>query len=239
MTFSYSPLAKVSQLSCALASALFIGGCDKKDTTADTTGTPAETVAPTTTADATTQTTADTSVAVTDSDSDATNIAPATVQPTATADTQQYSTLAHISADTLDSMVFEQLLNSDNLTAEQKTCLKARDKNIGLAESQTYFAGKLTPKEMNDLNTFYDSKVGKKLIVYGDEQLRTMNGMPVKNPMPAPTEQEIAEMKAFMESPVGQKYMAINNAEGKGSMYEALKPTINAELSRCHIDLIQ
>ncbi|WP_230661640.1 DUF2059 domain-containing protein [Psychrobacter sp. I-STPA10] len=228
--YTAKPTTKVAFTTVALVTVLLIGGCDKKESTTDTT-TDTATVTETTEAATTAPTTTDTTV-------NENNDNVATPEPAAPA-TGVDTTLAQLSSDTLNNMVFEPLINSGQLTAEQKACLEARDKNIGLAESQAYFESKLTKEELDKLNAFYSSDVGKKLIIYGNEQLQTLNGQQVTNPLPAPSEQEMAEMQQFMQSPVGQKYMALNNAEGAGSMYEALNPTIQAELSRCNINMNQ
>ena len=216
---SSKSFSKVALVSTALAAALFISGCNKNETTESTETKTAVDAATTSTASET----------ATPTQTTATN--DAAVQPTT-----EYSTLAQLSSDTLNNMVFEPLINSGQLTDEQKSCLEARDKNIGIAEADAYFKSKLTKEELDELNTFYSSDIGKKLIVYGNEQLQVMNGLEVTNPMPAPSEAEMAEMQQFMQSPVGQKYMALNNAEGEGSMYESLNPVIEAELSRCNIE---
>lgn len=222
--FSSSPIFKASLLSGTIITALFIGGCNKNDTATDT-------------ADADTTNSAAVDSVATDADAADDTTTPVASSPSVVTPAEpQYSTLAQLSSDSFNNMVFVPLINSGSLTAEQKSCLQARDKNIGLAESQTFFESKFTKAELNELNEFYESPVGKKLIAYGNEQLRTMNGLEVKTPMADPSEQEIAEMQKFMQSPVGQKYMALNNAEGEGSMYEALGPTIKAELSRCNIE---
>ena len=221
MTFSLtSKLFRVSLVSGALMTALLTGGCNKNTATDDQATTTDSAVVDT---DATVSTTSDSA------DS-------ATTAPAAQPAEQQYSTLAHLSSDTFNNMLFVPLINSGSLTPEQKSCLEARDPNIGLAESQAFFESKFTEAELNELNEFYESPVGMKLIEYGNEQLRVMNGLEVESPMGEPTAEESAEMQRFMQSPVGQKYMAMNNAEGEGSMLEALRPTITGELSRCNIE---
>ncbi|WP_131668923.1 DUF2059 domain-containing protein [Psychrobacter pygoscelis] len=220
MTFSLtSKLFRVSLVSGVLMTALLTGGCNKNTATDDQATTTDSTGVDT---DATVGTT---------SDSDS-----ATTTPVAQPAEPQYSTLAHLSSDTFNNMLFVPLINSGSLTPEQKSCLEARDPNIGLAESQAFFESKFTEAELNELNEFYESPVGMKLIEYGNEQLRVMNGLEVEKPMGEPTAEESAEMQKFMQSPVGQKYMAMNNAEGEGSMLEALRPTITGELSRCNIE---
>lgn len=209
----------------ALIATLLVGGCDKKEAATDANANTE------TTEVVTTSTTADTATTEVVSESSvATDTAPLADKDT---------TLAQLSSDTLNNMVFIPLIDSGELTDEQKTCLEARDKNLGMAESQAYFESKLTKEELDELNTFYSSDIGKKLLAYGNEQLKTLNGQEVSNPLPAPSEDEMAQMQAFMQSPTGQKYLALNNAEGEDSMYSALNPIIEAELQRCNIDLNQ
>ena len=47
----------------------------------------------------------------------------------------------------------------------------------------------------------------------------------------------MTEIQTFMESPLGAKYMKINNAEGEGSAMEVLNVPIEAEFERCNVDL--
>ena len=216
---SSNSFSKVALAGTALAAALLISGCNKNDNT-ETNAAVSET---------------ETAVEAPASEEKAEAVTAAPTEAVSTA-TAQYSTLAQLSSDTLNNMVFEPLINSGQLTDEQKSCLEDRDKNIGIAEADAYFKSKLSKEELDELNAFYSSDIGKKLIVYGNEQLQIMSGQEVANPMPAPSEAEMAEMQQFMQSEVGQKYMQLNNAEGEGSMYEKLNPIIEAELARCEIE---
>ena len=220
---SSNSFSKVALAGTALAAALLISGCNKHDNT-ETNAAVSETET------AVEAPAAEEKVeAVTAAPTEAEGVNVSTT-------TAQYSTLAQLSSDTLNNMVFEPLINSGQLSDEQKSCLEARDKNIGIAEADAYFKSKLSKEELDELNAFYSSDIGKKLIIYGNEQLQIMSGQEVANPMPAPSEAEMAEMQQFMQSEVGQKYMQLNNAEGEGSMYEKLNPVIEAELARCEIE---
>lgn len=64
-----------------------------------------------------------------------------------------------------------------------------------------------------------------------------MNGEEIATPMADPTPEEMTKIQTFMESPLGVKYMKINNAEGEGSAMEVLNVPINAEFERCNVDL--
>ena len=145
--------------------------------------------------------------------------------------------MTKITLDTVDKILFVPLINSGDLSAEQVTCLEARDKNLGKAEVDEFYNSKFSVVELQELDTFYTSEIGEKLLAFGSQQLQMMNGEQIANPIPEPSEAEMTEIQAFMQSPVGAKYMQINNAEGAGSAMEILNTPIEAELKRCNIDM--
>lgn len=145
--------------------------------------------------------------------------------------------MTKITLDTVDKILFVPLINSGDLSAEQVTCLEARDKNLGKAEVDEFYKSQFSVVELQELDTFYTSEIGEKLLAFGSQQLQMMNGEQIANPIPEPSEAEMTEIQAFMQSPVGAKYMQINNAEGAGSAMEILNTPIEAELKRCNIDM--
>lgn len=210
--FTKNTVAKTSLLSCTLAALLLTTGCDKTPkTTEDTTNA-------TTTSD----------VAVADTSN------PKSTSSTASQDDLVMTT---ITLDTINSLLFTPIINSDALNEEQVSCLEARDKDLGKAEMDAFYKSQFTDAELDKLNEFYNSDVGKKLIAFGSEQLRAMNGEEIATPMADPTPEEMAKIQTFMESPLGVKYMKINNAEGEGSAMEVLNTPIKTEFERCNVDL--
>ena len=145
--------------------------------------------------------------------------------------------MTKITLDTVDKILFVPLINSGDLSAKQVTCLEARDKNLGKAEVDEFYKSQFSVVELQELDTFYTSEIGEKLLAFGSQQLQMMNGEQIANPIPEPSEAEMTEIQAFMQSPVGAKYMQINNAEGAGSAMEILNTPIEAELKRCNIDM--
>lgn len=198
---------KTSLLSSTLAALLFMTGCDKTPETAD-------------------DMTSGANVAEVDTIKDAP--APAT---------QDDLVMTTITLDTVDSLLFAPVINSGALSAEQVSCLESRDKDLGKAEVDRFYKSQFTDVELQDLDDFYTSEVGKKLITFGNEQLRVMNGEEIATPMADPTPEEMTEIQTFMESPLGVKYMKINNTEGEGSAMEVLNGPIEAEFKRCNVDL--
>lgn len=205
--FTANTALKTSLLSSTLAALLFMTGCDKTPETADDT----------------------TSGAIT-AEVDATKEAPAPV-------TQNDLVMTTITLDTVNSLLFAPVINSGALSAEQVSCLESRDKDLGKAEVDRFYKSQFTDAELQELDDFYTSEVGKKLITFGNEQLRVMNGEEIATPLADPTPEEMTEIQTFMESPLGVKYMKINNAEGEGSAMEVLNVPIEAEFKRCKVDL--
>ena len=173
---------------------------------------------------------------VEDTTSDASDTAVTQAAPSDT-DAQNDLVMTTITLDTVNSLLFAPVINSGALSAEQVSCLESRDKNLGKAEVDHFYKSQFTDAELKALDDFYTSDVGKKLIAFGNEQLRVMNGEEVATPMAEPTPEEMTEIQTFMESPLGVKYMKINNAEGEGSAMEVLKGPIEAEFKRCNVDL--
>ncbi|WP_426241056.1 DUF2059 domain-containing protein [Psychrobacter sp. TWP2-1-2] len=151
--------------------------------------------------------------------------------------TQDDLVMTTITLDTVDSLLFAPVINSGALSAEQVSCLESRDKDLGKAEVDRFYKSQFTDAELQELDDFYTSNVGKKLIAFGNEQLLVMNGEEIAKPMADPTPEEMTEIQTFMESPLGVKYMKINNAEGEGSAMEVLNGPIEAEFARCKVDL--
>ena len=204
-------LSKVS-LGCALAAAVFMTGCNDTATTETVEG--VDTVNDT---------------AVVASEDVYTN-------SSASADSDEL-VMTTITLDTVDQMLFVPLLTNGELSQEQVSCLEARDKDLGKSEVDAFYKSKFSDAELASLNEFYASDVGQKLLDFGNEQLLIMNGQQVAEPMPDPTPEEMAEIQTFMESPLGVKYMEVNNAEGAGSAMEVINAPINAEFKRCNIDI--
>ncbi|HCT72759.1 MULTISPECIES: DUF2059 domain-containing protein [Psychrobacter] len=173
---------------------------------------------------------------VEDTTSDASDTAVTQAAPSDT-DAQNDLVMTTITLDTVNSLLFAPVINSGALSAEQVSCLESRDKNLGKAEVDRFYKSQFTDAELKELDDFYTSGVGKKLIAFGNEQLRVMNGEEVATPMAQPTPEEMTEIQTFMESPLGVKYMKINNAEGEGSAMEVLNGPIEAEFKRCNVDL--
>lgn len=172
----------------------------------------------------------------TDKAADSANIKTTTATSPTTEDPEVFL-MTTLALATVNDMFFDPLIQSEELSAEQKTCLNARDKNLGATEIQAYYNSNFTPAELQELNEFYASDTGEKMLAYGNEQMRMMNGEEISNPMSAPSEDEMIKLQEFMQSPLGVKNMQLNNAEGAGSVMETLTPTINAEFKRCHINL--
>ena len=208
--FTKNTVAKTSLLSCTLAALLLTTGCDKTPKTTDDT----------------TNATAKSDVAVTD-----------TSNPESSTTSQDDLVMTTITLDTINSLLFAPIINSGALSTEQVSCLESRDKDLGKAEMDAFYKSQFTDAELDKLNEFYTSDVGKKLIDFGNEQLRAMNGEEIATPMPDPTPEEMAKIQTFMESPLGVKYMKINNAEGEGSAMEVLNTPIKTEFERCNVDL--
>ncbi|MDN5733717.1 MAG: DUF2059 domain-containing protein [Psychrobacter sp.] len=204
-------LSKVS-LGCALAAAVFMTGCNDTATTETVEGV---------------DTVNDTAV-VASEDVD--------TNSSASADSDEL-VMTTITLDTVDQMLFVPLLTNGELSQEQVSCLEARDKDLGKSEVDAFYKSKFSDAELASLNEFYASDVGQKLLDFGNEQLLIMNGQQVAEPMPDPTPEEMAEIQTFMESPLGVKYMEVNNAEGAGSAMEVINAPINAEFKRCNIDI--
>lgn len=208
--FTKNMVAKTSLLSCTFAALLLTTGCDKTPKTTDDT----------------TNATAKSDVAVAD-----------TSNPKSSTTSQDDLVMTTITLDTINSLLFAPIINSGALNEEQVSCLESRDKDLGKAEMDAFYKSQFTDAELDKLNEFYNSDVGKKLIAFGSEQLRTMNGEEIASPMPDPTPEEMAKIQTFMESPLGVKYMKINNAEGEGSAMEVLNTPIKTEFERCNVDL--
>lgn len=233
-------LNKTALITATLMATVMVSGCNKEKAEGDTNAAPDKAVTTDTTQ--TTQTTTTETTETTDtvnSDTsinpiDTANTTPAVAQ-TPVLDSNEDLTVARLTSETIDNQLFIPLIESGQITKEQANCLKARDKNFAVAEAQAFYKTKFSADELKKLNEFYKSPTGKNLIGYGNEQLRAMNGLEIKNPMPAPSEKELNAMKSFMESDLGKKYQQVNNSEGPGSLVEALQPIVDGELKRCNI----
>lgn len=201
-------------LGCTLAAAVFLSGCNDTATTESVEGV---------------DTVNDTAVAT----NAATNYEIATSAP---ADSDEL-VMTTITLDTIDQMLFVPLLTNGELSQEQMSCLEARDEDLGKSEVDAFYKSKFSDAELASLNEFYASDVGQKLLDFGNEQLLIMNGQQVATPMPDPTPEEMEQIQTFMESPLGVKYMEVNNAEGAGSAMEVINAPLNAEFERCNIDI--
>jgi len=205
--FTANTALKTSLLSSTLAALLFMTGCDKTPETAD-----------------------ETTSGASPAEVNATKDAPAPA-------TQDDLVMTTITLDSVNSLLFAPVINSGALSAEQVSCLESRDKDLGKAEVDSFYKSQFTDAELQELDDFYTSEVGKKLITFGNEQLRVMNGEEIATPLADPTPEEMTEIQTFMESPLGVKYMKINNAEGEGSAMEVLNVPIETEFKRCNVDL--
>ncbi|WP_352257698.1 DUF2059 domain-containing protein [Psychrobacter sp. TB55-MNA-CIBAN-0194] len=205
--FTPSSIVKSSIFSCTLAALLLTTGCDKTPETAD------------------------------DTTSDASTAEVVATDKAAAPATQDDIVMTTITLDTVNKLLFAPIINSGTLSAEQVSCLESRDEDLGKAEVDSFYKSQFTDAELQELDDFYTSEVGEKLIAFGNEQLLVMNGEEIATPMAEPTPEEMTEIQTFMESPLGVKYMKINNAEGEGSAMEVLNVPIEAEFKRCNVDL--
>ncbi len=217
MLFSTKHTLTKLSIGCSLAVAVLITGCNKTATT-----------------DETASATDSTEVAVV---SDTSVVNTDKVDIDAVAADQDDLIMTTITLDTVEQMLFAPLLTNGELTPEQVTCLEARDSDLGKAEVDAFYKSKFTDAELEALNEFYASEVGQKLLDFGKQQLLVMNGQEVASPMAEPTPEEMAEIQTFMQSPLGVKYVEINNAEGAGSAMEVINVPLNAEFKRCNIDI--
>lgn len=144
--------------------------------------------------------------------------------------------MTSLGLESINNMIIDPFIASDEINEKQKSCLAARDKNLGQSELQDFYNEKFTEAELKALNNFYNSAVGQKILQYGKEEMILMNGGEVATPMADPTEEEVAEIQAFMQSPTGTKYARINNEVGEGSAIAAIEPPINAKLKSCNIN---
>ncbi len=207
---------KRSLFGVVLASSLLATGCDNTANTTD-------------------DSLSDTEVQIEETQTDNTAITPTAVTPTTSV--EEPFVMTTIGMNSINSMIFTPLINSGELTGEQATCLAARDNNLGQTELQDFYKRQFSDAELQELDDFYNSDVGQKMLQFGEQEMVIMNGGEVATPMADPTPDEIAEIQAFMQSPTGVKYVQTNNALGEGSAILSLEEPINAEFQRCNIDL--
>ena len=209
-------LSKMSWSSVVLATVLLSVGCDKSASTDNepVTDKQAEVAA------------VDTPMAQKD-----------TVKPVDNTNQDEVFVMTTLGLDSINSLIFAPLTSGDTLTPAQKTCLQARDKNLGQTELQAYYKAQFSAAELKELDDFYKSAVGQKMLEYSRQELVAMSGKEVANPMPDPTAEEITAIKTFTQSPIGIRYAQVNNALGEGSAIATLDAPINAEFTRCNIDL--
>ena len=209
LTVNKNSVAKSSLVACSLALTLLISACNEKPETADTAAAEPKT-----------------EVAV---------VEPATT-PTAPVEEEVF-VMTTLGLDSINNMILNPLIASDQLNAEQKTCLQARDKALGQAQLQAFYKEKFSAAELQELKDFYSSDVGQKMLEYGKQEIVLMTGGEVATPMAEPTAEEITAIQAFAQSPTGVKYAKMNNELGEGSAIAALDAPMNAEFKRCNIDL--
>ncbi|WP_201584632.1 DUF2059 domain-containing protein [Psychrobacter jeotgali] len=145
--------------------------------------------------------------------------------------------ITDIALEGLNDAFFTPLINSSSLSDEQKSCLEARDKNLGRAELQSFYREQFSEDEIQELEDFYTSDAGEKMLDYSNQQILIMSGEKVSRAVSAPTKEQQAQIQAFMKSPVAIKYIQLTSAEGEGSTMGALIAPMNAEFERCNIDL--
>ncbi len=202
-------LSKPLWMGCILTAVLATAGCNKAATDAET---------------ANVDTTAETTTVA----------APVAAEPTTNEAPFVMTTLG---LDAINTMVFTPLVSGDRLSAEEKSCLESRDAKLGQTQLQAFYKDKFSDTELQELDKFYGSSVGKKLLIAGKEEMALRNGEEVANPIAAPTPDEIAKIQTFMQTPVGVKYSQINTAVGEGSALATLEQPVDAEFKRCNIDL--
>lgn len=212
---SSNTLSKTTLISAAIATVLLMVGCDKTETATD-------------------QATDTTSVETTANTKEVNTSSSPVSSVTSNSGS---AVMASIVLDTINNALFGTLINDGNLSAEQQTCLQARDKELGKSKIEAYYQSQFSEAELQQLADFYTSDTGKIMLAYANEQLLIMSGEEVANPMATPPADEIAKFQEFMQSPLGMKNQAINEDEGKGSMMDDLDPIIDAEFKRCNIDI--
>lgn len=211
--FNKQSKLQASWIGLSMATVMIISGCNNADTTTDEAVVDEQT-----------------EVAVVETPE------TAVATPAVVADEEVF-VMTTLGLDSINNLIFTPLIAGDTLNEEQKTCLAARDSTLGQAELQAFYKEKFTEAELDELAAFYDSEVGEKLLEYGRQEIVLMNGGEVATPIADPTAAEVTEIQTFMQTPTGMKYTQINNEVGDGSAIAALDAPMNAEFSRCNIDL--
>ncbi len=163
------------------------------------------------------------------------NIVPTTPPPQPTAPQIEVGyTLTEVTLSNLLQSITIPLQKDKTLTDIQKTCLKTIDGSFAQQQVQNFFLTKFTPQELEELNTFYQSKSAIAYTKYGREQLLISEGLIVNRVTKRPKRSQMKKVKEFSQSPLGQKYIQVSS---EGSLVNIVMPLLQQEIKKCGIAL--
>lgn len=138
---------------------------------------------------------------------------------------------------TIDSatVAIDAMKTVGDLNEEQISCLDKIDFNPALAKVEDILADNFSEEELKQLNDVYASEAGKAFTQYGRERILLAIGGKIENPSPEPTAEQVKIMKDFAKTELGQKYIELNQQEGKGSITAEINEFIRDEADDCGV----
>lgn len=222
-------LNKITLATSVLLSAFALTACDKKEAA------PAKTAASTTTTTTVTSTTTATVVPAVASTPDTTVVASSSTTTT-TAATNGVSPTVQLWIDSTKIGTLMMLKQQHpKMTAEQKTCLQSRDADATyLPKAQEEMTRVLSAEDLKNLDTFYTSEVGKKVVAMTHQQFNQMMGEPTGAPI-ALTPEEQKQVVTFMQNPSSKKIQADTAKMTDKEAETMIKTLADKERARCKI----
>ncbi len=150
-------------------------------------------------------------------------------------DIKNNNIVAKMTIDT-KTMFLQLIKTSDELTAEQKTCIDNIDMqsqvNVVEKSMENYF----DEAELKEINDFYSKPAVQNMVDASRQQMFGHFGLQFAKKSPEPTKEEFEMIeKAFTSNPTLQKYLVYNGSKESSSFNKSVDDFMNTELEKCGI----
>lgn len=164
--------------------------------------------------------------------------APATTpdQPAQTSAPAGGSPTVAMYVDTMKVTTFMQLMATNQLTDEQKTCLMSNDANATYLDTAKTELGKTLGEDgLKASDEFYASELGQKVAKFARQELHKAIGQPVEGEPVTLTDEDKTKMMEFSQSDIGKKIDANTKNIDPQAMMKQLEGFAASEKTRCKI----
>ncbi len=137
-----------------------------------------------------------------------------------------------IAETTLDnvSMITLMYRSADGVTDEQKACLDKINMQEIVPDLAKMFKDNFTKEELQQTADLYNKPEIKQVTKYALQMTQKMAGIEVKDPVPAPSPEDMKVIQDFGASEIGQKLNNFKEADG------LIQTTVNEKVKACGID---